>query len=206
MFANVPDRRGLAARASSSILGEAEVDHQLIGQPLQVGPHGRDVHAGRHRELGVDLEEHAPGHGRVADVGGEPVDADAVRGERGRDLGEDARTVLAEQVQAAQTHLALGRPGRRLLVTGDGDLEAALPQPREACLQRGDRLRRHVDEHHAGELAGQPGQLAALPAAAARLDRAGDGRDQAGAVVADEGEHEGDHGGTLAGRAGRWSS
>ena len=51
----------------------------------------------------------------------------------------------------------------------------------------------HTHDDDAGELAGQLGELAVLPVAVVRGDDVREGTDEAGAVVADDGEHESGH-------------
>ena len=93
---------------------------------------------------------------------------------------------------------------------GDGDVEQALR--RERVEFGGEVVGAFVgDRHHddAGELSGQSCHVGAVPVAAVAGDRAGEGVDEPGSIVADHGEHERCHDGSLprlAATARVWSS
>ena len=100
----------------------------------------------------LGLEERPAGHGGVAHVGAELLDADVTGGEGSRDLCHDARVVGPEQLEVESLRLALGG----LVGALEGNVQALGVQRREVRDQRVESLVGDCHQHDAGELARQP--------------------------------------------------
>jgi hypothetical protein len=140
----------------------------------------------------VRLEQLTAGHGRVAALGGDRLDADPVPGEHGRHVAHDAGVVGAHEVDPQVRPVVGDRPGRLVSARVDGDVE----EPVETGERRSQRIGPvvgHRDDDDPRELPGELGHLALLPVAAVDGDGLGEGLDETGAIVSDDGEHESGH-------------
>ena len=111
-------------------------------------------------------------------------------------LTHNARSIGAEQVKGQA--LTLVNVACCLVAGVRSDLEHPVEGPK-GRRQVGNSLGIHTDDDDAGKLAGQFSELALLPVAAVIGDDSRKGRDEAGAVVADDGEYESRHVLSLAG-------
>ena len=113
------------------------------------------------------------------------------------DLADDARAVLADQVELQERCVVDRSVGRRRwrrarrADPGPCSVLEARPSDRPCSSGSGD-------DHDAGELAGQAGHVAAIPVAAVVGDRAGERVDESGSIVADHREYERRHHRSLA--------
>ena len=125
---------------------------RVVGETLEHRPQRLGVRRRRGGQDRVGLEQRPAGHGGVADVGRQLLDADVALGEGGGDLRHDAGVVGPEQVELQTQHLTPDG----LVGALDGDRE---PLGLERVKVRSESVESVVGDghqHDAGELARQP--------------------------------------------------